>query len=144
MIFEIVNPSDYYTMETDDFEVAAVACLIIGRGQYGLKQLDGGFEVPIFFIANEDIVNQWFRNRFCSDLGICLKRVKVDKKDALIKCLNSVLVGKDRNLYFEGLRLIKDGVGQKEWQEKWHDEHRTSLNDIGRCSWGYAKQLMEA
>ena len=37
MIYEIINPSDDYTIVADDFAAAAIAACLLGRGAYGLK-----------------------------------------------------------------------------------------------------------
>ena len=41
VLYEIINPSDPYTLKADDFKIAAAACLILGDGQYGLESEDG-------------------------------------------------------------------------------------------------------
>ena len=46
MIFEIINPSDKYTIEAEDWQVACVVNLIVGRGQYALQEIDGDHNMP--------------------------------------------------------------------------------------------------
>lgn len=66
MKFEIVNPSDAYTMEADDMEVAAVACCLLGDGKYALKGVgeDAGSDVPVFLLGGHD---RWFISKFGMD-----------------------------------------------------------------------------
>lgn len=86
MLFEIINPSDPYTMESDSLEVAAVAVCLLGSGAYGLKELDSSepLEVPIFLLGGHD---EWFQEKF----GRTFKE-SADHVDAesMAKCLESV------------------------------------------------------
>ena len=34
MLLNLINPSDPYTLEADDFEIAAVAVCLLGAGKY--------------------------------------------------------------------------------------------------------------
>ena len=52
MLFEIMNPSDPYTVVAEDKEIAAVACIVLGTGTYAFKPIDvGDFEVPLFLFG---------------------------------------------------------------------------------------------
>lgn len=69
MKYEIINPSDYCTIEHDSLLAAAVACLLLGRGQYALEPVEEGAEkVPMFMFGGfegwwgerSDVnVNEW-------------------------------------------------------------------------------------
>lgn len=49
MLYEIINPSDPYTLHADDLEVAAIVASLIGEGQYALEpQEPDGVKVPLF------------------------------------------------------------------------------------------------
>jgi len=53
MLFEIINPSDPYTIEANALEIAAVACCILGEGKYTLREITGdksGY-VPTFLVG---------------------------------------------------------------------------------------------
>ncbi|PIM51887.1 hypothetical protein CS062_17325 [Roseateles chitinivorans] len=114
MRFEIVNPSDPYTMEAEDLEVAAVACGLIGQGRYGLKALspDAGAQndVPIFLLGGHD---EWFIGKFGMDWENTARHVLDHRRDALAAAAASVTL--DR-------------------------AERSSLNNIGAI----AKQLAKA
>ena len=60
MKFDLVNPSDPYTLEADDLQVAGVACCLLGNGKYGLTGLgdDAGQDVPMFLLGGHDLVFQ--------------------------------------------------------------------------------------
>ncbi len=47
MEYEIITPHDEGYMKADSHEVAVVAIILVGRGWYGLRQVDGDFEAPI-------------------------------------------------------------------------------------------------
>ena len=53
MKWELVNPSDYYTVESDDFRAAAAACLFVGAGKYGLEPIgDATGSVPLLVFGD--------------------------------------------------------------------------------------------
>jgi len=142
MIFEIINPSDPYTMEADDFEVACVANVFLGEGAYGLRQIDGDDnKMPILLFG----ANKWFIETFGTEFELVLKRCLEEKKDYLVKTLNSVLIGNasDRKIFYDGLSLIDDAQKQQEWRNKWHNQHRSSVNDIAALAHHYASVLKE-
>ena len=94
MKYEIINPSDKAFIEADDFEVAAVACVLIGRGQYALDPVSGkGEKVPIFLFGGHDA---WFREKLGRPLGECIDAVKKDKLAALVACLRSAKLDGER------------------------------------------------
>lgn len=138
MLFEIINPSDTYTMESEDFMTACIAAVILGRGQYSLTQIDGdgGEKMPIFMFGG---IEEWFQKRFGKTPGECREEIEPEK---IADVLDSVLIGvkADRSSYLKGLSLIDSPEKRKEWRDHWHEERRTSMNDIG----GRAYKLAEA
>lgn len=60
MKFEIINPSDKAFIE-GEFKTCCLAAFIIGRGQYGLEQVDGELSMPIFLWQDPDF---WFVDKF--------------------------------------------------------------------------------
>ena len=89
MRFEIINPSDPYTMEADDLEVAAVAVCLLGNGKYGLSRIGGdrGTEVPPFLFGGHD---EWFTDKFGADFERTAERVLNQRGDALARAFESV------------------------------------------------------
>ncbi|HUW65882.1 MAG TPA: hypothetical protein VMW83_14555 [Spirochaetia bacterium] len=143
MIFKIINMSDPYTMESDDFEVACVANVFLGEGAYGLRQVNGGDnKMPILFFG----ADKWFVKTFGTEFELVLKRCLEEKKDCLIRTLNSVLIGSssDRKIFYDDLSLIDDAQKQEEWRNRWHDQHRSSVNDIAAVAHRYASVLEKA
>lgn len=61
MKYEITNPHDEAFIEADRHLIAAVAVIFFGRGQYGLQEVDGDFEMPLFLFGGMD---DWFKQKF--------------------------------------------------------------------------------
>src|SRR5262245_29539857 len=64
MLYEIINPSDPYTIDCPDLAIATVACVLLGAGQYAFVPQDGTTTdeevklgdrgVPMFLFGGED------------------------------------------------------------------------------------------
>ena len=135
MILEITNPSDRYTIETDDWQTACVANLVLGQGQYGLQELDGNFQeaeeghfMPIFIFGGSE---EWAQEEF----GIGIDELVDAERPGLADCLDSIVVG-DRSNYLLTLG-DKEGEEAEVFWLTWHEQHRSSTNNIG----GYAKEI---
>ena len=87
MRFEVVNPSDYCTMDAPDLKVAAVAVILFGEGYYGLTGIDCNEGVPVFIFGGHEA---WFSQQFgigCSDAQLeCLNT----RRKELVAALESV------------------------------------------------------
>ena len=59
MIYELINPSDPITLEADSDNVAIIAAILIGHGQYGLTNNEGKDVMPIFLFAGWDELEKW-------------------------------------------------------------------------------------
>jgi hypothetical protein len=143
MLFEIVNPSDPYTLKTDNFGAACVACLALGGTTYCVKQIDAApgeapKEMPLFLLA-QDSVDPWFHREF----GMGIDAFFEANRPAVADALESVLIGsrRDREEYERALAMIDDPEKRKVWCDEWHDKRRTSMNDIGARAASYAKNL---
>jgi hypothetical protein len=136
MLFEISNPCDPYTMEAERFDVACAACLFLGSGQCGLREVDGQQEMPCFVFGGSI---PWFKEKFGGDLGPFIYQ----NMAAIAECLGSVLIGNPqaRKAYLDGLALIPDAEGKQAWKESWHNRRRTGLLDIGARAWQLADLL---
>lgn len=140
-IYEIINPSDAYTLAAEERAVACAAVLILGAGAYGLDSPDGSpaSGCPIFILGGGV---EWFAREFGTQLGAFINARRTD----IASALDTVLIGgrSSRSTYEKGLSLIEDEGRRQEWREHWHDERRTSINDIGARAWATAKRLREA
>ena len=115
MKYEIINPSDPYTLEADDLHIAAVAVCLLGGGKYALRPTDHPdieeTSVPIFLFGGHDA---WFLKRFGLTFEAAVDQVMMTRGDALVTCLRSVKLGR---------------------------EERTSLDDIGRKAFSLADHI---
>lgn len=142
MIYEIVNPSDCYTMKADDLAVAQAAVIVLGQGQYGLKDEQGESCAPMLLFATpkqtEEILAELFGE---GSLGGFIERNKAAIADALDSVMS--VDRRERRLYEEALVAIESEEKRQEFRDKTHDRHRSSMNDIGGAAWEYAKRLRE-
>ncbi len=133
MIFEIMNPSDKYTIEAKEFATACIACLAIGGSSYGLQEIGGEHEMPIFLFGGCD---EWFLEKFELIPDDLFEQIpKID----LIMCLESIVIG-DRDRYLLELGELEGDDAKMLWSE-WHEKYRSSTNDIGGRAISLAQKL---
>lgn len=94
MNFDLMNPSDPYTLEADDLQVAAVACCLLGNGKYGLTGLgdDAGQDVPVFLLGGHD---EWFVSKFGMNYEDTATHALNHRNDALARAFESVTLGSE-------------------------------------------------
>lgn len=135
MLCEIINPSDSYTLRTDDFLCGAVAVAILGEGYYGLRNLDTQESSPVLFGWDE-----WLKEQDILDLSEYIRQ----NEERLADVLDSIIIGDktDREEIEAALKFIPASE-RKEFLEKRHDHRRSSMNDIGRAARDLAKVLRD-
>lgn len=137
-VYEIINPSDKYTIK-GDLKTVALATVMLGQGVYGLHNDKDEQVMPIFIFGGSD---EWFTEQF----GQSLQEVSDTADDILLaNVFDSVLIGDfaDRAAYELGLELIEGEEKREQWWCEWHDKRRSSMNDIGGRAHNYAKKLRE-
>jgi len=90
MKFEIINPSDEAYIE-GDFKSCCLATLFFGNVQYGLKQVDGDLEMPLFIFGDAD---EWLTKQFGKTLE---KLLAETSKEEIGKALLSVHLVRERS-----------------------------------------------
>jgi hypothetical protein len=128
VLYEIINPSDAYTLEGDDFEAACFAVLVLGQGQYALEPQERdapGMGLFVFGGAED-----WWLKQFGYPLQEASDRIG---RERLAAALESVLIGSadNRRTFKAAEAFITDPVKRREYMEQYHDRKRSSLNDIG-------------
>ena len=115
MKFDICNPSDPYTMEAPDLEIAAVAVSLLGDGRYPLTGLgdDKGQDVPPFLFGGHD---EWFTSKFGMNFEETVTKAIRHRSQELAAALDSVTLQSSR---------------------------RTSMNDIGGRAEDLAKAVRQ-
>ena len=142
MLYEIVNPSDPYTIEAPSLDVAVMVSILLGQGNYQFKSLDGGEDIPFFSFGGGDA---WCKKHFKEDLMDLSNRVMDTNLSGVADCLDSVLYGdaEDRVEFlaetkdmsratFVATRAIRQG------------DLCTSMNDIGGLAYRMAAKLRKS
>jgi len=137
-IYEIVNPSDHYTLLADDDRVATAAILLLGGGKYGgTKEGDDSYRCPLLmFIKNETALEEALNAPFAPDTFDAWLE---GHKGEVIAALKTVLIG-NRQEAAEALALIP-AEKHAEFLAKRHDRLRSSMNDIGARAAALARSM---
>ena len=141
MIYEIINPSDPYTIK-GEFKIAVLSTIVLGEGMYSLQPESGDEEhMPLFLFGG---AMEWLKERFGQDFDLpaAIHAHAVEIAD----CLDTVLIGSfgDRRTYEDGLSLITEEPNRIKWRDRWLDERRSSMNNIGGRAYQLAVKLREA
>ena len=138
MIFEIVNPSDPYTIEAAEPAVAAAATLVL-CDKAGLATEDGSFSMPPMILGGQV---EWFRETFGQDLGEFVGSHRAE----IATALDSVLIGKatDRRDYYRALELMDDPAKRALYRDEYLDRCRSSMNNFGAYAYKLAARIREA
>ena len=141
LLYEIVNPSDEYTIVCDSHITASCCCFLLGEGTYSFEAIDHEKgEVPIFLFGG---AYDWFKKEF----GVPFDEYLRDK-DARLKIaesLNSVLIGskKDRDLFESAIEKMPLQKDKDDFYTDYHDRKRSSVNDIGGFAKKYAESILK-
>lgn len=139
MIFELINPSDPVAFEAPDLELAALATLYVGRGQYAaVAEHDNELRVPLFMFGGEKETDKWFQKHF----GRILQESIETRKSELPAVLRSFMIGKPRDLaaYQTALSFIPTEK-HEEFKARYKNDRQSSMNDIAGYAWQCADQL---
>jgi hypothetical protein len=142
MIVQLITPSDPYTFDSPDIEIAAVVVCTLGSGQFeGVDAYSASLLVPYFFF-NDDGRDEWFKRKFGRPYRATRDYCINCRKRVLIDALDSVLIGgaKQRCDYEEVLQYLP-AEHHLRFRLAWHDERRTSPVDVGRKAWSSALYL---
>lgn len=133
MIYEVVNPSDPVTIESDSDTTASVAILLVGQGKYGLRR-DGDTVMPLLFLAEEEDLSRWLtENGVAGGLGGLQKFIDENTPE-IASTLDTAMVASpsDRAAIAETIRA--SGGDQVKAIRAWNEAKRSSMNNIcGAC-----------
>lgn len=141
--WEIINPSDAYTIVGTERVVAAIL-LFVGGGQLGFKATGSdqddamGFGSLCMFVGREeqksivDTVLDGSIDEFVARFG-----------DQVIRACRSVQIGDsaDRQVIRPSLDALEDPAAWRAEWERVHDLQRSSMNDIGRAVLRFSAQI---
>jgi len=149
MLYEIINPSDAYTFNADSFGVAVAAMLMVGEGKIGARPVGLGVpedapEMGPLFLMSEAQLDEWFKEK----VGFPLEELSKFVDDNALKiasALESVVIGdqRGRELYLAKLMQIEEEDQRNAFKARWHDKHRSSINDIGKYCWAAGKGIRD-
>lgn len=144
-LYELVNPSDPYTMYCDDPAVAAATMLFLGSGQYTLTPFPNldplGLAAAVPFFAFGVDVKEWFEeNHDIEDLDAWLR----DHREDIAAVLETVLIGRPEQRVALDEKLDEmDEEDRETFLNERHEKMRSSLNDIGLNAAMLAEALRE-
>lgn len=141
MLYEVINPSDPYTIEANSLDVAAVTVLLLGQGHYGLRCLGDEPDVPMFAFADGDA---WCKQFFGEGMMELSNRVMDTKLPEVAESLDSILYGdkEDREKFVERTKVLDQDVFLVE-RAAWQDRC-SSMNDIGNRAYIMAAKLKKS
>lgn len=137
IVYTIVNPSDPYTLVARDREVAGLACILLGEGQYALhahdehgQELGNEHGIPLMMFDRKP--DDTWRTLFGGELDIG-DRITARAAE-IVEVLDTVSIGRygDRAEYEAALEMIDDPAKKRAWIERRQEQRRSSMNNIGR------------
>jgi hypothetical protein len=140
VIYELGNPSDPYTFESDDFEALAAAVLVLGDGAYALTPDDRtaqGLPILLFGGAEEWVTKQW------GSMSCFSKFLEVPANmRRMATALESIRYGhaSDRRSFERLLARIPEAERGAAVAKDLEERHG-SLNDIGGAALSWAMKL---
>jgi hypothetical protein len=144
MIYEISNPSDCVTIESDDESAAAISVLLIGQGGCGLTREDGESALPIMLFGGEEHLKALLAEH---GIGEGLEYADLDEyiranRLAMASALNSAIYCSmsDRKGIAAAVKAV--GGDYQKAMAAFNDEKRTSLNNIGEACFAYGEKLL--
>lgn len=129
--YEFINPSDPYTFEAPDLEVAAVVTFLVGGGRCGADSLDGSDNVPIFLFGGSEA---WVQQTFGRDLKPWFEQTMGQRRSEICASLESFLYGGRQ----ERQRLSAATLAER---AEHNNRSRSSMNNIGRRAFDIASNL---
>lgn len=129
MIYELINPSDPVTFETEDIDVVRAVGLLLGSGQCPVEDEHGEEVLPLFIFGGYD--------KWAAAQGFDLATVRKDKLMAVVDCLRTAMVAERRER-----AAIMAAVGTDvEALARYNEERRSSMNDICGRAFAIADKL---
>jgi hypothetical protein len=120
---EIINPSDKVFIEHRDKKTLFKAVLLLGRGQYGAKDIDGDFKIPVFLFGG---VEEYCQETFGLNFELIMAGVKVTD---LVDAFRSVSMNHERT-------SLNDIVGLAQKYADKYEEEANNAKDSSRTGEG--------
>lgn len=126
-VYEIINPSDPYSIVASDPRTVFWVAILLGQGSYGFDPVgDNGAErVPLFLFGGAE---EWWDERY----DVAPQQWYEENRISVADALDTVMLGPPT-------RRSPDDMPDASV----HDDGRTSMNDIGRAAWELAENIRE-
>lgn len=134
-VYEIINPSDPYTLKASSFKVAAAATTLLGEGAWGLRGVGESEEtMPVLLFGGGE---EWLTQQDMWPIGDFIDA----NHEAVVQALDTVLIGdaNERIAFDRAMAAVTSDADRQAAWAAYHEEKRSSLRDIG----GYAKELVQ-
>lgn len=139
-VYELINPSDPYTFEAPNIEVAGVCAVFLSTGFGAINGVDGDDErerTPVLFGWEE-----WLKDRGIMDASGSMEAWLAQHVDEVADAYDSFLIGgMDRREDVLSMLAELPEEKREAWRAKRQDRNRSSLNQIGERAYQLAKQI---
>jgi hypothetical protein len=140
-IYEVINPSDKITFRASNIKMAILCGLVIGQGNYGIRNTDSKTILPILAFGTQEMfdsfVNKVFEEEGIMDFAL---NNRSDFKDALNswQCVSI----KKRPSYEKSLMALpsEERIG---FRMNFKEKSMTSMTDICGGAWNHAEKLRQ-
>ena len=147
-VYDLVNPSDPYTMRAKNHQTAVVALLFLSYWRIGGKPIDNpeseGRRTTLYPLGlTEEAMEKELAEQGIPE-GLDVWLGSRENVQDLAQALDSVLYGDmgDRNLFEAASEAISDPARVAELKAK-HQDRRTSMNNIGARAAKLAEQFRD-
>lgn len=89
MLYQILWDGEYYTLDAEDLDVAVGAIMVLGYGEFGLRQFSDG-ETVFPILGDMEAHDEWFLEHYEMDL---LEFMSNLYSEDVLECLESVCHG---------------------------------------------------
>ncbi len=138
MVYEIINPSDAYTLKSDEPVLAAVACMLLGQGAYALADEQGVQVCPVFIFGGDP--DAWLRKTH----KVSIDELMAERALEVAAVLESVMIGGfGARAEAEAAIARMSPVDAAAFKAQRHDLRRSSMNDIGGRAFSLARAFRD-
>lgn len=154
IIWEISNFADPITMVSEDFRAVVGAALILGQGNYGVREFKrrGSMrQCPVMRFWTAEGAENWFKETFPDTmpnaLGYVDGFIKAICPRSIARVLRTTQLCRpeERLSYQKALEAIDDPAKKQAYVNWWHEERENEASDITglvvKTAWLIAEQL---
>lgn len=135
-VYEIINPHDPYTIESDDEALLAAAILVLGEGHYAARGVEDPGETVPMFIAGGAL--EWFELKF----NVTLPSFLDERMQDIAAVLGTVVAGDDdaRLIFLYEQGKLQTEAAKLEHRQMWECVMVTSTVNLMAKAWEYVER----